>query len=147
MPKLSLTSGRCPWWLIFFRSLFYQNNCKEAMNRGGVPFVTFLLWKNAFSVSFGCIYNRFIMSCHDQVCLIKFNERYYFERYFFHHWASAVGGWTSNQIFKKRGGLDRTSTFKWGCWKRGEWLFSGGLQFTHKNKLKSEIFNDEKNYM
>ena len=28
-------------------------------------------------------------------------------------------------------------------WKRG-WLFSGGLQFSHKNKLKSEIFNDKK---
>ena len=32
--KLSPTSGRCPRWLIF-KNLFYQNNCKEAMNIGG----------------------------------------------------------------------------------------------------------------
>ena len=29
------------------------------------------------------------------------------------------GGWTSNQIFKK-GGLDRNSTFRGGCWERGD---------------------------
>ena len=34
------------------------------------------------------------------------------------------GGWTSNQIFKK-GHLERTSTFRGGCWKRVGWLFSG----------------------
>ena len=53
----------------------------------------------------------------------------------------------SNQIFKK-GELERTSTF------RGELLGKSGegdffqeeLQFSHKNKLKSEIFNDEKVY-
>ena len=33
--KLNLTSGRCPWWLIFFKNLFYQQNCKEAINIGG----------------------------------------------------------------------------------------------------------------
>ena len=33
--NLSPTSGRCPWWLIFFKNLFYQKNCKEAMNIGG----------------------------------------------------------------------------------------------------------------
>ena len=32
--KLSPTSGRCPWWLIFFKNLFYQKNCKEAVNIG-----------------------------------------------------------------------------------------------------------------
>ena len=94
------------------------------------------------------------MSFHDQVCLIMFDGRYYFKRYFFHHWAIVgtrptpflLWGVEPPIKFSKRGGLDRTSTFKWGCWKRGEWLFAGGLQFSHKNKLKSEIFNDEKNY-
>ena len=33
--KLSPTSGCCPQWLIFFKNLFYQNNCKDAMNTGG----------------------------------------------------------------------------------------------------------------
>ena len=33
--KLSPTSGRCPWWLIFFKNLLYQNKCKETMNIGG----------------------------------------------------------------------------------------------------------------
>ena len=33
--KLSPTSGSCRWWLIFFKNLFYQNNCKDAMNIGG----------------------------------------------------------------------------------------------------------------
>ena len=33
--KLSPTSGRCPWWLIFSKTFFYQKNCKEAMNIGG----------------------------------------------------------------------------------------------------------------
>ena len=34
--KLSPISRRCPQWLIFFfKSLLYQNNCKEAMNIGG----------------------------------------------------------------------------------------------------------------
>ena len=30
--------------------------------------------------------------------------------------------------------------------KEGGDFFQGGLQFSYKNKLKSEIFNDEKNY-
>ena len=34
-PKLSPTSGRCLQRLIFFKNLFYQNNCKEAMNIEG----------------------------------------------------------------------------------------------------------------
>ena len=40
------------------------------------------------------------------------------------------GGWASNQIFKK-GGLDKTSTFRKGL-ERGGWLFSGGPQFSDK---------------
>ena len=54
------------------------------------------------------------------------------------------GGLSPNQIFKK-GGLDKTSTFRGGCWERGGDFFRGErLQFSHKNKLKSEIFNDKK---
>ena len=30
--KLSPTSRRCPRWLIFSKNLFYQNNCKGAIN-------------------------------------------------------------------------------------------------------------------
>ena len=49
--KLSLTSGLCLEWLIYFKNLFYQNSCKEATNIGGGqirgPLLTFLLWKNA----------------------------------------------------------------------------------------------------
>ena len=42
-------------------------------------------------------------------------------------------------------GLDRTSTFRGGLLgKRGGDVFQGGLQFSHKNTLKSEIFNDKK---
>ena len=34
--KLSPTSGRCPWWLIFFKNLFHRKNYKQAMKiRGG----------------------------------------------------------------------------------------------------------------
>ena len=32
--ELSLTSGRCPQWFMFFKNLFYQNNCKVTMNIG-----------------------------------------------------------------------------------------------------------------
>ena len=46
-------------------------------------------------------------------------------------------GWTSYQLFKK-GGLDRTSVF------RGGWHFSGGCNFSTKNKLKSEILMTKK---
>ena len=47
------------------------------------------------------------------------------------------------------GGLDKTSTFRGGCWERGGDFFSvgggggGGVQLSH-NKLKCEIFNDKK---
>ena len=33
--KMGLTWRRCPWWLIFLKNLFYQKNCKAAMNIGG----------------------------------------------------------------------------------------------------------------
>ena len=50
------------------------------------------------------------------------------------------GGWgcTSNQIFKK-GELDRTSTFRGGCWERWGDFFGGGLQFSQKKKKNSNI--------
>ena len=67
---------------------------------------------------------------------------------------SAGGGEEVNlqPNFQKRGwggggGLDRTSTFRVGCWERVGWLFSGrvgGCNFHIKSKLKSEIFNDNK---
>ena len=44
----------------------------------------------------------------------------------------------------KKWGAWRTSTFREGLLGKREWLFSGGLQFSHKNKLKSELFNDKK---
>ena len=92
--KLSPTFGRCPRWLIFFRSVFYQNNwnnCKKVMNRGrgqirGALYNFFVVKKCLFCV-FQMYYNRFIKSFYEQVCLIIFNGRYYFDRYFFHHWA------------------------------------------------------------
>ena len=46
----------------------------------------------------------------------------------------------------KKEELDRTSTFRGGCWERGVDFFQVGrrVQLLH-NKLKSEIFNDKKN--
>ena len=55
------------------------------------------------------------------------------------HPLSAGGEGVEPPTKLKKGGLDRTSTF------RGEWRFSGGVQLSH-NKLKSEIFNDKKVY-
>ena len=47
--------------------------------------------------------------------------------------------------FSKRGGLDRISIFRGGCWEGGGDFFQrGGCSFYIKNKLKSEIFNDKK---
>ena len=34
--------------------------------------------------------------------------------------------------FSKRGGLTGPQFLEGGCWERGEWLFSGRLQFSHK---------------
>ena len=55
------------------------------------------------------------------------------------------GGWVEPPTkCSKGGGLDRTSSFRGGCWEREANFFQGGLQFLHKNKLKSGIFNDKK---
>ena len=59
-----------------------------------------------------------------------------------------LGGWTSNQIFKKGGaGLTGPQLLERVAGKEG-WLFSWGwgCNFHIKNKLKSEIFNDKKVY-
>ena len=46
--------------------------------------------------------------------------------------------------FQNGAGLGRTSTFREGCWERGDDFFQGGnAVFTHK-KLKCEIFNNKK---
>ena len=46
------------------------------------------------------------------------------------------GGRTSNQIFKK-GGLDRTLTFRGGLLGMREvTFFTGGAQFSHKKQIK-----------
>ena len=42
------------------------------------------------------------------------------------------------------GGLTGPQLLVRGCWERGSDFFQGGLQFSHKNKLESEIFNDKK---
>ena len=42
-------------------------------------------------------------------------------------------------------GLTGHQPLEGGCWERGSDFFQGGgVQFSHKNKLKSEIFNDKK---
>ena len=55
---------------------------------------------------------------------------------------------TSKNIQKEGGVLDRTATFRGVLLgKRGETFFwggGGGVQFSQKNKLKSETFNDKK---
>ena len=43
----------------------------------------------------------------------------------------------------QKGGIDSTSSFRGRSWERGGDFFQGGLQFSHKNKLESEIFNDK----
>ena len=50
--------------------------------------------------------------------------------------------------FSKRGGLTGPQLLEEGCWERGGDFFQEGgqLQFSHKYKLKSEIFNDKKVY-
>ena len=56
------------------------------------------------------------------------------------------GGVEHPTKFQKEGGLDKTSLLEGGCWERGGDFFQGegGLQFSLKNKLKSEIFNEKK---
>ena len=45
--------------------------------------------------------------------------------------------------FQKEEGLTGLQLLEGGCWERGGDFFQG-VQFSHKNKLKSEIFNDKK---
>ena len=40
--------------------------------------------------------------------------------------------------------LGMISILEKGCWERGGHLFQGDFSFFFKNKLKSEIFNDNK---
>ena len=49
------------------------------------------------------------------------------------------------QLNFQKGGLDRTSLFRRGCWERGGWLFSG-CNVYKENKLKSGLSNDKKVY-
>ena len=42
-----------------------------------------------------------------------------------------------------RGGLTGPKLLEGDCWEKGGDFFQG-VQFSHKNKLKSEIFNDKK---
>ena len=54
-------------------------------------------------------------------------------------------GWVEPPTkFSKRGGLAGTQLLEGVAGKEGGDFFQGGLQFSHKNKLKSEIFNDKK---
>ena len=46
--------------------------------------------------------------------------------------------------FQKSGGLDRTSTFRGGCWERGGDFDQGVVAIFTQKKLKSEIFNYKK---
>ena len=46
--------------------------------------------------------------------------------------------------FSKWGGLTGPQRLEGVAGKERGDLFQGGLQFSHKNKLKSEIFNDKK---
>ena len=57
-------------------------------------------------------------------------------------------GWVEppTKFSKRLGSLTGPQILDGGCWERGGDFFQGGLQFSYKNKLKSEIFNDEKNY-
>ena len=60
---------------------------------------------------------------------------------------AGVGGGVglSLQSNFQKGGLDRTSTFRGGLLgKGGDFFREGEVQLTHKNKLKSDIFNDKK---
>ena len=56
------------------------------------------------------------------------------------------GGWSSYPIFKKGHGLTGPHFLEGGCWERVGVFFQGGLQFLHQKKLKSDIFDDKKDY-
>ena len=64
---------------------------------------------------------------------------------------SVGGGGVKHPTKFKKGGLDKTSTFKGGCWEREGDFFQvegggGEVQLSH-HKLKSEIFNDKKSLL
>ena len=46
------------------------------------------------------------------------------------------GGGLNLQPNFEKGGLDRTPTFRGGCWERGADFFRGALQFSHKKSIK-----------
>ena len=48
--------------------------------------------------------------------------------------------------FSKRGGWTGPQLLEVVCWEREAWLYSEGVQFSRKNKSKSEIFNGKKVY-
>ena len=54
------------------------------------------------------------------------------------------GGGEPPTKFSKRGGLDRTSTFRGDCGERGCDFLQRGCNFHIKKKLKFEIFNKKK---
>ena len=53
------------------------------------------------------------------------------------------GGEPPTKFSRKEGDLTRPQLLEGVAGKEGS-LFSGGLQFSHKNKLKLEIFNAKK---
>ena len=61
--------------------------------------------------------------------------------------AGGGGGWGGGEPktkLSKGRGLKGSQSLKGDCWKRGGDFFQGGCSFYIKNKLKPEIFNDEK---
>ena len=55
----------------------------------------------------------------------------------------SAGAVESPTKISKRGDLIGPQLLEGDCWERGDNFFQGGLQFSHKSKLKSEIFNDK----
>ena len=58
-----------------------------------------------------------------------------------------AGGVEPPTKFSKRGGLTGPQLLEGVAGKEGVTLIRRGLQFSHKNKLKSEIFNDKKSLL
>ena len=58
--------------------------------------------------------------------------------------AGGGGGGLNLQPNFEKGGLDRTPTFRGGCWEGGADFSGGRCNFHIKNQLKSQIFNDKK---
>ena len=57
------------------------------------------------------------------------------------------GGLSLQSNFQKGGGLERTSTFRERLLGKRGVTFFRGVQFSDKNKLKSDIFNDKKSLL